>query len=47
MRSLENGLRNGGSVGWASGCHAGRREFDSDRTNIQGLKMTEEKVLRL
>ena len=36
--------RTGGSVGWASGCHAGGRELDSDRTNTQGLKITEEKV---
>ena len=28
----------GGSVGWASGCRAGSREFNSGRTNIQGLK---------
>ena len=39
--------RTGGSVGWASGCHAGCREFDSDRTNTQGLSITEEKVLPL
>ena len=39
--------RTGGSVGWASGCHAGGREFDSDRTNTQRLKITEEKVLPL
>ena len=31
--------RTGGSAGWASGCHAGGREFDSDRTNTQGLKV--------
>ena len=36
-----------GSVGWASGCHAGGREFDSGRTNTQGLKITEKKVLPL
>ena len=39
--------RTGGSVGWASGCHAGGREFDSGRTITQGLKITEEKVLPL
>ena len=39
--------RTGGSVGWASGCYAGGRAFDSDRTNTQGLKITEEKVLPL
>ena len=39
--------RTGGSVGWASGCYAGGRESDSDRTNTQGLKITEEKVLPL
>ena len=27
----------GGSVGWAPGCHAGGREFNSSRTNTQGL----------
>jgi len=32
---------------WASGCDAGGREFDSDRTNTQDLKITEEKVLPL
>ena len=37
----------GGSVGWASGCHAGGCEFDSGRTNTRGLKITEEKVLLL
>ena len=31
----------------ASGCDVGGREFDSDRTNTQGLKITEEKVLPL
>ena len=36
-----------GSVGWASGCHVGGREFDSGRTNTQGLKITEEKLLPL
>ena len=36
-----------GSVGWASGCHAGGREFDLERTLTQGLKITEEKVLPL
>ena len=40
-------LRTGGSVGWASGCDAGGREFDSGRTITQGLKITEEKVLPL
>ena len=30
--------RTGGSVGWASGCYAGGREFDFDRTNAQGHK---------
>ena len=40
-------LNTGGSVGWASGCHGGGREFDSVRTNTQGLKITEEKVLPL
>ena len=39
--------RTGGSVGWASGCYAGGREFDSGRTNTHGLKITEEKVLPL
>ena len=39
--------RTGSSVDWASGCHAGGREFDSGRTNTQGLKITEEKVLPL
>ena len=29
--------RTGGSVGWAPGCHAGGREFNSGRTNTQGL----------
>ena len=37
----------GGSVGWASGCRAGGREFNSGRTNTQGLKITEQKVLPL
>ena len=27
-----------GSVGWTMGCCAGGREFDSGRTNTQGLK---------
>ena len=31
----------------ASGCHARGREFNSGRTNTQGLKTTEEKVLPL
>ena len=39
-------MRSGGSVGWASGCCAGGREFDSDRTT-QGLKITEEKVQKM
>ena len=39
--------KTGGSVGWVSGCHAGGREFDPGRTNTQGLKITEEKVLPL
>ena len=39
--------RTGGSVGSSSGCHTGGREFDSGRTNTQGLKITEEKVLPL
>ena len=39
--------RTGGSVGCASGCHVAGREFDSGRTNTQGLKITEEKVLPL
>ena len=39
--------RTGGSVVRASGCHAGGREFDSGRTNTQGLKITEENVLSL
>ena len=39
--------RTGGSVGRASGCHAEGREFDSGRTNTQGLKITEEKMLPL
>ena len=30
--------RTGSSVDWASGCHAGGREFDSGRNNTQGLK---------
>ena len=37
----------GGSVGLASGCYAGGRDFNSDRINTQGLKITEEKVLPL
>ena len=37
----------GGSVGWASGCNAEGREFDSGLTNTQGLKITEYKVLHL
>ena len=39
--------RIGSSVGWASGYHAGGREFNSDRTNTQGLKIAEQKVLPL
>ena len=34
--------RTDGSVGWASGCHAGGREFNSGQTNTQGLKIPEE-----
>ena len=30
--------RTGSSLSWASGYHAGGREFDSRRTNTQGLK---------
>ena len=37
----------GGSVGWASGGHAGGREFESGRTITQGLKITGQKVLPL
>ena len=33
--------RTGGSVSWAAGCYAGGREFNSGRTNTQGLKITE------
>ena len=33
--------RTSSAVGWVSGCHAGGREFDSGRTNTQGLKITE------
>ena len=33
--------RTGSSVGGASGYHTGGREFNSDRTNTQGLKITE------
>ena len=32
----------GGSVGCATVCPAGGREFKSGRTNTQGLKITEE-----
>ena len=35
----------GGSVGWAPDCHAGGREFNSGRTNTQGLEITEEKIV--
>ena len=35
------------TVGWASGCYAGGRDIDSNRTDSQGLKITEEKVLPL
>ena len=35
------------AVGWALGYHAGGREFNSNRTNTQGLKITEQKVLPL
>ena len=31
----------GGSVSWASGCYAVGHEFNSGRTNTQGLKITE------
>ena len=31
-------LHTGGSVSWESGSHAGDREFDSGRTNTQGLR---------
>ena len=35
-------------LSWLStGCHAGGREFNSGRTNAQGLKVTEKKVLPL
>jgi len=37
----------GGSVGRSSGCHGGGCEFDSSRTNTQGLTIKEEKVLPL
>ena len=40
-------MRTGGSVGRAMVFSAGGREFDSSRTNTQGLKITEEKVLPL
>lgn len=43
----QQGPRAGGSVGWASGCHAGSHEFDSGQTISQGLEITEEKVLPL
>ena len=36
-----------GSVGWALGFHAGGLESDIGRTNNQGLKISEEKVLHL
>ena len=35
--SLSFVLRTGGTIGWAPGCHAGGREFDSSWTNTQGL----------
>ena len=35
--------RTNGSVGWASGCHAGGCEFNSGRTNTQGLKIPKNK----
>ena len=35
------GLRTSGSVSGASGCYAGGREFNSSRTNTQGLKIIE------
>ena len=34
--------RTDGSGGWASGCHAGGREFNSGRTNTQGLQIPKE-----
>ena len=37
VKEISNSPRTGDSVGWAAGCHAGGREFDSDRTNTQGL----------
>ena len=37
----------GDSVGWAPGCQAGGREFNSGLTNTQGLKIIEEEVLPL
>ena len=42
-----DGPRTGGSVSSATVCPAGGREFDSGRTNTQGLKITEEKVMPL
>ena len=33
--------KTGGLVGWASGCHAGGRKFDSGRTNTKGLNWLE------
>ena len=41
LRRFSRLTATGGSVGWASGCRAGGREFNSGRTNIQGLKITE------
>ena len=33
--------RTDGSVSWTLGCYTGGCEFDSSRTNTQGLKITE------
>ena len=35
--SVAHQTATGGSVGWASGCRAGGREFNSGWTNTQGL----------
>ena len=40
-KAFHGSSRTGGSFGWALGRHAGGREFDSGRTNTQGLKITE------
>ena len=37
-RYLGDFINTGSSVGWASGYHPGGHEFDSGRTNTQGLK---------